>query len=307
MSKLKINAPEAEVGVIVARFQTDDLTQGHKELIDFVLDNHQKVIIFLGLHPVIGTLENPLDFQARRQMVRESYPEKEYPSLEVAYIKDINNDEIWSRHLDGQIDSLAHNQTVVLYGSRDSFKPHYYGKHLVQELEATTNISATEIRRRIKATTRPSRDFRAGIIHNAANQYPKVHTTVDIAITNDDETELLLGKKENENKWCFVGGFADVNRHPFEHDAKREGLEETKLEISEPQYVCSMYIDDWRYRDSRDCIKTLFFKAKRVFGAVIASDDLPEAKWFKVSDLKPEMLVGSHDKLFVKLVENLKK
>lgn len=304
---VKIKAPEAEVGVIVARFQSDQLTEGHRDLLDFVLSQHEKVLVFLGLSPLLTTSNDPLDFQARRQMIREAYPERNYPNLEILYIKDINNDKAWSTFLDDQISSVAQCQSVVLYGSRDSFIPHYKGTYQTVELEASLNISGTEIRKRIKSKTRPTHDFRAGVIWAAYNQYPTVFSTVDVAVLNEDESELLLGRKAFEHKWRFLGGFADINSESDEIDAKREVNEECGLEVSYPEYICSMRIDDWRYRKQKDKIRTRFFKAKRIFGHAQANDDIEEVKWFKISDLKPEMLVGSHDELFVKLVENLKK
>jgi len=302
---VKIKAPEAEVGVIVARVQTDELTEGHKSLIDFVLNRHQKTIIFLGLSPLLTTANDPLDFQARRQMIREEYPEQSYPNLEILYIKDINSDDIWSKFLDDQINSVAQNQSVLLYGSRDSFIPHYKGRYQTVELESSLNISATEIRKRIKSTTRPNRDFRAGVIWAAHNHYPTAYATVDVAILNEDETELLLGKKPHETKWRFIGGFADVSCESLEHNCKKEALEETGLEIGDIKYICSTKIDDWRYRKQRDKIITSFFKAKKIFGHAQAADDIEVVKWFKIKDLKKTDFVGSHDGLFEKLVENL--
>lgn len=299
---VKVKAPEAEVGIIVARFQTDQLTDGHKDLLNFVRDRHQKVIVFLGLSPLPTTANDPLDFQARKQMIEESYPD-----IIVAYIKDINNNQAWSKHLDDQIESIANIQSVVLYGSRDSFIPFYSGKHQTVELEASLNISGTEIRKRIKAKTRPNKDFRAGVIWAAHNKYDTIYSTVDVAILNKDETELLLGRKPFEYKWRFIGGFADINSESDEFDVHKEALEETGLEVGDIKYICSMKIDDWRYRKQRDKIRTRFFKAKLIFGHAQANDDIAVVKWFKISDLKPEMFVGSHDKLFVKLIENLNK
>ena len=39
------------IGVIVGRFQVADLTQGHKELIQYSLDNMDYTIIFIGCTP----------------------------------------------------------------------------------------------------------------------------------------------------------------------------------------------------------------------------------------------------------------
>lgn len=298
MNELKINPPNAEVGVIVARFQTDQLTDGHKQLLNFVRDHHAKVIILLGLSPLLTTRSNPLDYQARKQMI-----EKDYPDFIIGYIKDLPSDDVWSKSVDDQINAYASHQSVVLYGSRDSFIPHYHGKHKTQELEPTINVSGTELRESIKGSTRPTHDFRAGVIWAAYNKFDTVIGTVDIAVFNDDESEFLLGRKPFESKWRFIGGFSDVNSESDEQDARREVIEETHLEVGEMTYICSQRIDDWRYRRERDKIRTRFFKTKRIYGAATPDDDIEELKWYNFNTFDRELLVEGHKVLFDKLVE----
>src|SRR5271167_2605495 len=101
-----------DVGIIVGRFQVHELHAAHKNLIQSVLDRHDKVITFLGLSPLKYTGENPLDFQARKQMILE-----QFPTVNVLYIKDKPSDEAWSRELDEKIsDLLSPKQNPTLYG-----------------------------------------------------------------------------------------------------------------------------------------------------------------------------------------------
>jgi bifunctional NMN adenylyltransferase/nudix hydrolase len=51
-----------------------ELHDAHKDLIETVCDKHDKVIIFLGLSPLMVTRENPLDFESRKQMILEQFP-----------------------------------------------------------------------------------------------------------------------------------------------------------------------------------------------------------------------------------------
>jgi len=43
----------ADVGVIVARFQTHELHPGQRKVLDTVRENHSKYVVFLGLAPVV--------------------------------------------------------------------------------------------------------------------------------------------------------------------------------------------------------------------------------------------------------------
>jgi bifunctional NMN adenylyltransferase/nudix hydrolase len=293
----------SNVGVIVGRFQVPELTEGHIDLINHVADNSDVVYIFLGLSPLRITTSNPLDFRARVQMINETFPE-----VIVNYIGDTSCDIAWSNSLDNQISKIINpNDNVILYGSRDSFIKSYHGKFKVQELESKIVVSGTEIRSRIAAKGNKSSDFRSGVIWAAYNQYPKNFSTVDIAIFNEDSTEVLLARKPNETKLRFVGGFSSPDCPTFEDDATREVKEETNLDIGELLYLGSSTIDDWRYRSEVDKIKTLFFAAKRVGGDLEAGDDIAAAKWVKVSELNADLFVNEHKVLFNLLVKKLDK
>lgn len=288
------NGPAHDVGVIVGRFQVPSLHEGHLEVIEHVCEQHDKVLLFLGLSPATPSTSNPLDFQARKQMI-----ETEFPEIIVGYLKDTAQDDVWTRNLDQQIDALTHaNQTVKLYGSRDSFLDHYQGKHETEELEAEHKVSGKEIRKEIERRgTKASEEWREGATWACMARYAVTWTTVDIAIFNEDETRILLARKPDERKWRLPGGFADPTSETFETDARREAMEETALTITDPQYVGSFRIDDWRYRGERDQIKTILFKARKRFGDIRAGDDVEEVRWVDVTQVDLDDIVDNHRQL----------
>jgi bifunctional NMN adenylyltransferase/nudix hydrolase len=291
--------PKTEVGVVIGRFQTHELHEAHIDLISTVLNQHPKVIIFLGLSPVKVTYNNPLDFESRKQMILEKFGDK----VIVLYIKDINSDELWSKRLDEQIgDVVGPTQKVTLYGGRDSFISHYKGKYSTVELESERIMSASEIRKGISAKVKSSPDFRAGVIWASQNQYPKVFTTVDIAVFNEDGSKILLARKPDEKLYRLIGGFADPRSDSFEMDAKREVSEEAHIEIGDLQYLGSHKIDDWRYRNETDKIKTLLFSAKYIFGSPQADDDIAELRWFKFEIKLIDEIVEAHRPLYTMLL-----
>ena len=293
-----------EVGVLVGRWQGDELHEGHREVINIVRKNHPRVFIFVGQSPLKGTANDPLDFTSRRWMIEDTYPD-----VEVHRIDDVGDNERWSRDLDRQIRLLiGANQKVMLYGSRKSFIDDYKGSFPTTELEATTQISATEIRRRIGIKAKRSREFRQGMIHLAQNRFPTVYTTVDMAGFRDNYHQLLLGRKPGENLWRFPGGFSDVDSPSFEYDASREYWEEVTLQVSPCgwQYVGSFLVDDWRYRHQVDKIKTLLFAYDlddiNDVTTAEAGDDLDEIRWFTFDSIGPDKLVKTHRNLFFSLL-----
>jgi bifunctional NMN adenylyltransferase/nudix hydrolase len=288
-----------DVGVIVGRFMVHELHAAHIDLIKTVKERHNKVIIILGLSELRNTINNPLDFKSRKQLIFEHFPD-----IEVHYISDVPCDKVWSKNLDSLILRFLNPQEIpILYGARDSFIEHYCGKFTTVRLESNSYISGTETRKRVSASYHPSKDYRAGLIAATAHRYPIAYQTVDIAILRGEE-DVLMVRKPNESKWRFVGGFSDPSSNSLEEDAKREVAEETGgIEVSNMTYIGSCKIDDWRYKKEKDSIKTAFFICNYVFGSPVGSDDVCECKWFKISELNEATVVSGH-LVLVKMLGN---
>lgn len=285
---------KADVGVIIGRFQVPDLHEAHCDLIQSVLDRHHKVVVFLGLSPCKTTFNNPLDFEARKQLILQKFP-----NVNVLYIKDEPSDDVWSRKLDSQVDDLTGaNQSAVLYGSRDSFIPHYKGNLPVVELEPTRIISGTELRKEASNRVKASADFRAGVIWAIGNVWPSCLPTVDVAILDKTNNRVLMARKSNEKLYRFVGGFASPKSPSYEDDAKREVMEETGLEVGDLIYIGSTLVDDWRYRKEQNKIKTMFYVGIYTFGCPDAKDDIVESRWFDLTKFTEVDIVPEHRKLF---------
>ena len=266
-----------DCGVVIGRFQVNELHEAHIDLINSVIQKHDRVLLFLGNSIIRNTTSNPLDYRARRAMIADKFP-----NVEIHYINDNPSDTAWSKSLDKQIgEQLLPLQSVTLYGSRDSFLKAYSGKYNVCELEATTFISGTEVRRRVCNNYPPTADYRAGMIAATAYRYPTAFQTVDIAVVNE-KGEILLARKPDEKKWRFIGGFSDPRSVSLEADAKREVTEEASIEVDDITYLGSTLIDDWRYRGEHDKIKTALFLAKYIYGKPEGSDDVAEVKWVQI-------------------------
>lgn len=283
---------ENAIGVICARFQVAELTSGHKEILEFVLNkNHNQNVIVLGVAPTRATKHNPLDFYSRCKMLEEAYPGK----FTILYIKDEPDDKLWSKHLDEMIEDIRSNREVILYGSRDSFINHYHGKFKTEEYEQRVFISGTEQRLNAGKQIKGTKEWRQGCVYATQNRYDIVFPTVDCAIFDDDNLEYVwLAKKEKETKLRFVGGFATPKDNSFEITAKREAQEETNFECSIISFIGSTKIDDWRYASENDKIITSLFAMKRVFGTPKAQDDICELHKVKLSEITKSDLVNEH-------------
>jgi bifunctional NMN adenylyltransferase/nudix hydrolase len=274
-----------KTAVIIARFQTPYLHEGHQSLIGQVMNSHAKLIILLGVSPLMGSRKNPYDYYTREKMIKAAYPD-----IIVLPISDNPSDKVWSDNLDSLLRNVFPADHFVLYGSRDSFIPYYHGKFETVELPEHGDYNATELRKQYADKVFDSNDFRAGILYAYYNQYTKVYPTVDIALFRNAKSEILLGKKAISNKWRLIGGFADPEDENYESAARRELAEECgELQTSEMTYETSRKINDWRYRNEADKIITLLFSCDYEGGTPTPQDDITEVNWFKLADI-PQMI-----------------
>ncbi len=292
-------------GVIVARFQTPFLHEGHRYLLNEITRKHNKVVIVLGVSPVKGTKRNPFDFYTREQMIR-----KDYPGLVVLPLADHPSDIVWSNELDRILTTTFPNESFILYGSRDSFISHYYGSIQTADLPEIGNHSASQIREGVSDKISNTEDFRLGINYACFNMYEKVYPTVDIALVQNKNQFVLLGRKPRQTGWRLPGGFVDPTDDSYESAARRELIEECgTIETGDMEYLGSAKIDDWRYRHESDKIISLLFKTEFLFGSPKASDDLEEVKWFAVDHLQnmieQNSIVPEHHVLIEILLKNL--
>lgn len=323
------NITSPDYGVLVARFQLPELHAGHKALLDAVGRIHPRVIVFLGCLPggIAPTKNDPLDFDSRRKMIHVAYP-----NYEVYPIHNRKTDELWSQDLDRLITERVPYGKATLYGSRDSFLKSYSGRRKVVELTLTVdqNISGTTLRNVAANEVLDSPEFRAGVIYATRNTFDRVIPTVDVAIIHrskiknpdfrvasgervslnvEDGIQLLLAKRSDEKGYRFPGGHAMGKLRPqnvsYESDATMESMEETLTTPGKLEYIGSTQIDDWRYRDSSETIKTIFFLGEVGSLETTGGDDISTTRFFPIEAVTEDMFEKEHQILFKMLKNHL--
>ena len=294
------------IGVIVGRFQVHKLTEGHKEILDFVLSqNHYMNILVLGNPPrdVRCTKNNPLPYVSRKRMIEEEYPGK----FEICYKTDVMSDEEWSSDLDKQILAITNgNSDVILYGSRDSFIEHYTGQFETYEYQQKLTLSGTKLREELKKNIGTSEDFRRGCIYATQNNWTYYYPTVDCAIFTDDSySKIYLAKKPGEKTLRFPGGFIDPKDNSYEEAAIREAQEETGLKCKIEKYIGSFKVKDWRYFGEVEQVMTTLFLMTRVSGNPAPYDDIAELHLCNIKDLSIDDINPAHRQLFKTLISSI--
>lgn len=292
------------VGVVIGRYQVDELHEGQRAILDQVCAFHSRVIVLLGINPTQANDYNPLSYELRRKMIK-----LEYPRVDIHPVTDNKSDILWSRGVDSIIGATIDSTKAILYSGRDSFVPHYKGKYPTRELSfIDEHLNSTEIREKIRDTYHDSRDFRAGVIHARMNGYDRTETTVDMAVVrrnpDDGHLEVLLGNKPGERTPRFPGGFVD-GTEKVELAASREMREETGISIDTKswRYVGNFDVKDWRLRGAKKHhLRTFFFVSNFTWGHPEGGDDLERVGWYKIED-RDFALVGEHEKLWESLEE----
>lgn len=307
------------IGVVIGRFQVDDLHAGHRFLINEAFKNHKQVIIFIGVPQIEGTKHDPMNYPTRERMLRAAYPD-----AIVLPQKDQQDDQVWSNNLDRQIDYVLPGVKARLYGGRDSFQPHYKGKHQVVEVQSPIEYqrSGTKQREEVARIVRSSADFRAGVIYATQHTWPYVMACVDIACVKQKRSEIikdkvsivlpghevLMGRKECETQWRLPGGKVDKEDKSLRAAAAREFYEEAGLTPGEAtfEYVDSIPCGDWRFKNAGEIsLITSLFYVPYVMDIPKAGDDLVEVQWMDL-DKAEEVAVKNH-KILIRLVrEHLK-
>jgi len=275
-----------KLGVMIGRYQIDDLHAGHVACIDEVSRRHRRVLILIGDRDTPPTDVLPLPAFIRQQMLTEKFP-----GVTVIPIMDNESDEVWSKGVDAIVKMMAGPNGAVLYSGRDGFIPHYKGRYPTVELDMQVNeLSATE-RRAWVAKNPPvnSADFRAGMIYQMQHLIPRTYEAVDTAmlrVTNTNDVEVLLVRKPLAERWRFPGGHVEGTELTM-NAARREMQEETGLVFeSHPKLIGEYLVDDWRVRDTKKAFyRTFLYAGWYSWGTAKAADDVQDAKWFSVRGL----------------------
>lgn len=271
-----------KLSVIIGRFQTNQLHEGHLDLIRQVRAMGNPILVLIGVTAATGTDKNPLSFEIRRHLF--------YTDLslfaKVIPLFDMLSDKDWSDQIDSIISQLGFKEAVIWGGRDNSIEGYYSGKHEIKTIEQVGNHSATSLRKEIAKEPVNCPNFRAGIIHHVENRYPIVYSTVDIILWRIEEGyQILVGKKGD--KFSFIGGFVDTNDNSLLKAAQRELEEETGITKEILAYLDSMKIEDERYKGTKDSIMTHIFMG--------IHNELPDKSRIKDKEFAEFRFIGENE------------
>lgn len=291
------------VGIIVGRFQNYKLHDGYHHLINEVKKENDRVIIIIGQS--LSNLENINPIPAI--LIKQSL-ENQLNDDNISYLilPDCPSDDfLWTIKLDELITlNTESTDYIKVYGSRSSFLNTYedYGKYKTVFINNIHYISSSEMRNSIKPIA--SEDFLKGMIYAQNMRFPIVYSTVDCMIIKKSwlfGNHILLGLKNNSQKWCIPGGFVDTyedSKNAIERELSEECPD---IIYKNLKYVRDIAINDKRYIRSKDSILTHLYQATYVSGDLNAGDDLERIEFFSIKDAY--YILGDNHKQFLKLIK----
>jgi bifunctional NMN adenylyltransferase/nudix hydrolase len=295
------------LSVIIGRFQTNQLHEGHLDLIrQAKAATGHDILVLIGTTAAAGTDKNPLSFELRKHLfdIHISFS----PILP---LEDMASDKDWSDKIDGIIEDLGYDEALIWGGRDNGIEGYYTGKHKIRIIEQRENHSSTAIRKNIAKQSLNCSNFRAGIIHHIENRYPIVYSTVDVAIYRLDDfgnlNSVLMGKKGD--KFCFPGGFIDPQDENLHQAAFRELKEETGITQDYLEYIFSYKVNDARYKGTKDCIMTHFFAGSNhsiTFpdSSKISDKEFKEFTWIPATEKSLDLISDTHKPLFLKFINS---
>lgn len=153
MNNLRLETENGRsVGVLIGRFQTPALHDGHKALLRYVLGVRDEVCILVGVAPEQG-LKNPLPYPAVEQMIRGEFQDDFTDRrLHIHPLRDVPGEDLqWSHQIDTFLQLLFPDQPLTLYSGRDSYKSSYHGRFrpVVDWYGYDGNVNASKVREEI--------------------------------------------------------------------------------------------------------------------------------------------------------------
>lgn len=296
--------------VVLAYFQNINLTLQDKTYLQSIKRHHGAMMAILDVKRGACTAEQPLRPNQRQDILRGH---KNLFNAGVAEHLHIRDNERWSMLLDELIDkSTPVGTTHVELFAANSLADKYVGKYTLTRMDDIPGL--TDVSKPVPVNPDVTNDFRQGIMYAEQRRFPVVYSTVDIGLIDETCEYVLLGRKLNEKKWRFPGGFVDPTDNSKESAWHRELSEEIPAGvtsfISDVEYVCSTIVPDSRY-PGRDKIMTTMFAAIANLDVanLQAGDDLVEVQMFRINSELFDIMTEDHHpvlKSFLGWVERIK-
>lgn len=279
------------IGVVVGRFQTAFLTDGHKAVLKRAYDENEALIIFIAEETVPFSIESPLPYDVREGMLKEQLRLYGMGKLVQFYkLPDFKYASTISHVID-QVLIHKHGGTVneftLYFGPTAFLADRYNGIAKVKVIDhVLTQTSSVRIRRSAYDMDAFNVSHHMGMIHAVGNRVPTPHLFICHIILHGmvDTNQGLLGLKKSEMKKLTLPLDEVSGVHNSPTDQAKDWIKKKFPQgvSGDTRLINALKIDDWRFRNSEDFAIYLVYLT-RLFGAT----DIPEEFEKKLMPFEP--------------------
>lgn len=238
-----------KVGILIGRFQVSSPHEGHRFLINRILEKCDKLIILVGSANRARSIKNPFTFMERANAILDSFPDKQNRIWVVPLNDYLYNDSQWMADVAATVKHTLgvmkeDSADLTLYGhfkkGNDYLKwfPHMKFENIDSEIE----LSGTEVRNSMRNSVLMPQSVRDDfqyyeneIIKFRNYPYPETlnFNCGDTVVTCLGHVLLIKRKvAPGVGTWALPGGHKNRNE-TFLDCAIRELYEETNLRVPE--------------------------------------------------------------------------
>lgn len=238
-----------KIGILIGRFQVPEPHEGHRFLINRILERCDDLIILVGSANRARSIKNPFTFMERSSAILNSFPDKEQRIWVVPLNDYLYNDSQWMadvaatiQYTVNQIPKMDNNVQLTLFGHYKEGNNYlkWFPQMKYENIDSDIELSGTEVRRMtLSKLPQCVQDDYAYFDKEAAKfvMYPYPETlnfNCGDAIVECLGHILLIerGAAPGAGTWALPGGHKNRNETFFDC-AIRELYEETNLRVPE--------------------------------------------------------------------------
>lgn len=286
---------KTKIAVILSKFQVADIPSKMDEKLTEIMEDYDEMFAIIQTSQIPFTSAYPLDVRNILNMLEDI----DEPITGWVAIEEGNTEAVFAKRVRDYMRAVSspRNAYEITYFNFDSKMP---------KADDVINMSRVYESAEISDVPLDNAVYRQGIIDGASQGYASDIAVVDIAAITEDG-RIVLGRKPDDTKYRFPGGFCDTNDESAEVTVHRELREETgictaKSRAGKTSYVCSHLTNDYRKREDKDKVLTFLYHVPiKNEVEMKAADDLTFVELVPLDEVNPEDMIPGHEILMTEL------
>lgn len=245
------------IGIIVGRFQSPYVTEGHKAVIRIAAKAEDEIVFFLLDNKIPFSERNPLPYDIREKML-STYMLGEFKHKKFRFFA--LQEQKYAGSMQRAIDytmtkNFDSKDAFTMYGGPGSYAERYGGLATVQMIDRIYGMNSGDARRCAYDMEVQTTNLLQGVIHALNYRSPVCYNyIVNVVLYDKGESTEILVVDDSRMRHHVLPTFEVNNAHSsFEAQAISEITKIIPTAIlGNTTHVKSFKVADWRFRNSQD-------------------------------------------------------